>query len=100
MDVHARTLLTIITEADLERRLTEDILRLGARGYTISDVRGRGSRGARDATLDQTRNIRVEVICTREVAERIAAHLRKAYYDNYAMVAYLADVAVLRSGKF
>jgi len=33
-------------------------------------------------------------------AERIAAHFQSAYYDNFAIVASLADFSVLRPGKF
>mgnify|MGYP000290569633 CR=1 FL=1 len=41
-----RTLLTLITEATIESSLLRDLDRLGVRGYTVSDARGRGSRGA------------------------------------------------------
>jgi hypothetical protein len=44
-----RTLLTLITEATIEPSLLRDLDRLGVRGYTVSDARGRGSRGVRDA---------------------------------------------------
>ena len=40
-----RRLLTIITEAAIEKRLLQDLEQLGARGYTISEARGKGSRG-------------------------------------------------------
>ncbi|WP_376748577.1 P-II family nitrogen regulator, partial [Stutzerimonas balearica] len=42
----------------------------------------------------------LEVICSREIAERIAAHLEQRYYENFAMVCYLAEVEVLRPEKF
>jgi hypothetical protein len=40
-------LVTVIAESVLEKSLSEDIERLGARGYTIQDVRGKGARGYR-----------------------------------------------------
>lgn len=95
-----RKLLTIICEADLETRLGEDAMRLGAHGFTVTDARGRGSRGLRDASWDMTANIRMEIICEERVAETIAQHLRSAYSDNYAMVLYMTDVSVLRADKF
>ncbi len=100
MDAHIRTLLTVICEAALEKKLVADLEQLGAPGWTISDARGRGGRGVRSAGWDTEGNIRVEIICTRDIAERIAGHLQSRYYANYAMVCYLAQVEVLRAEKF
>lgn len=95
-----RTLLTIVTEAIVEPTLLRDLDRLGVRGYTVSDVRGKGSRGVRDATWDEAANIRIEVICPRALAEDLLRHLQERYYANYAMVAFLAEIEVLRPEKF
>ena len=100
MHADARKLVTIVTEAALERRLIDDLKRLGAHGYTISDARGEGSRGVRGAGWDASSNIRVEVICDMATAEAIARHLKASYYDNYAMILYFSDVGVLRPEKF
>ncbi|MEO4046977.1 transcriptional regulator [Pseudomonas sp. CAU 1711] len=100
MDMHTRTLLTVIGEAALEHKLEADLEQLGAPGWTISDARGRGGRGVRSAGWDTEGNIRLEVICARELAERIAEHLQRRYYAHYAMVCYLAEVQVLRAEKF
>lgn len=97
---HTRKLLTITTESALESRLTADIERLGARGYTVIDVRGKGSRGVRNASWEASGNIRLEVICKAEIAEVIVQHLWERYYDNYAMILTLTDVEVLRPEKF
>ncbi|MBP8202867.1 transcriptional regulator [Pseudomonas sp. TMP25] len=100
MNAHMRTLLTVICEAALEKKLVADLQVLGAPGWTISDARGRGGRGVRSAGWDTEGNIRLEIICTRDIAERIAAHLQARYYANFAMVCYLAQVEVLRPEKF
>ena len=91
MHTEARTLITIVTEAALERRITDDLKRLGAHGYTISEARGEGSRGVRSAGWEATSNIRVEVIC-----DALRAH----YYDHYAMILFMSEVGVLRPEKF
>ena len=95
-----RKLLTIITEALLESELCEAIDKLGATGYTITNARGRGSRGVRDAGWTSSGNIRVEVVCSQELAEEIAEYLRSRYYADYAMIIFESDVRVLRSAKF
>lgn len=100
MESHQRKLLTIITEAVLEATLVRDIERHNAHGYTITDARGKGSRGVRGAGWEATSNIRVEVICDAGTATGLAAHLREHYYQDYAMVLFLADVEVLRPAKF
>ena len=100
MDLTARKLLTIVTEAALEETLVRDIESLGARGYTITDARGKGSRGRRDATWAPHANIRIEVLCDAETAHAICTALRERYYDNYSMVMYVGAVDVLRPEKF
>ena len=100
MELTARKLLTIVTEAALEDTLVADIENLGARGYTITDARGKGSRGMRDATWAPHANIRIEVLCHADTARAICMALRERYYDNYSMVAYVSEIEVLRPEKF
>ncbi|WP_298937582.1 P-II family nitrogen regulator [Ralstonia thomasii] len=95
-----RKLLTIITEAALESILIKEIEALGARGYTITDARGKGRRGPRDAAWDESSNIRIEILCDAEIADAIARHLWARYYDDYGMVLFVNDVSVLRPEKF
>lgn len=100
MNTVSRSLLTIVTEAALEPAIVKEIENLGARGYTITDARGKGSHGVQDARWEFTSNIRIEVICERQVAEAIAARLRDLYSDNYALVLFIVDAEVLRADKF
>ncbi len=100
MRAEARKLVTIVTEAALERRLVDDLKRLGAHGYTISDARGEGTRGARNAGWEASSNIRVEVVCDPAIADAIAEHLKAHYYADYAMILFFSDVGVLRPEKF
>jgi len=100
MHTERRKLLTIVAEAALEQRITKDVERLGAHGYTITDARGKGSRGVRDAGWERSGNIRMEVVCDGTTAAAVAAHLKEHYYDNYAMILFIGDVEVLRPEKF
>ncbi|MBK8972098.1 MAG: transcriptional regulator [Hahellaceae bacterium] len=96
----ARKLLTIVTESALEKILPEDFKKLGARGFTITEARGQGSRGMRSGTWDENGNIRIEILCDSVTADAIAHHLQTRYYDDYAMVVFISDVMVLRPDKF
>lgn len=100
LQTEKRTLLTLITEAAIEQTLLRDLDRLGVRGYTVCDARGRGSRGVRDAAWRESANIRVEVICQRAQAESVLEHVLAHYYANYAMVGFLAEIEILRAEKF
>jgi hypothetical protein len=55
-------LLTIISEAILEDTLIEEIMAMGAKGYTVSEARGRGTHGVRTGKWTAGGNIRLEVI--------------------------------------
>jgi nitrogen regulatory protein PII len=100
MQHYSRRMVTIVTEAALERALVTELEALGVKGYTITDARGKGSRGMRQSDWAQQGNIRVEVICDPSLADRIAGQVRDKFYDNYAMILFLQDVNVLRSDKF
>ena len=95
-----RKLLTVVTERALESRLTRDLQRLGANGYTITNARGKGNRGVRNAGWEADGNIRVEVVCDEATARSLARHLQERYYDDYAMILLLSDVEVMRPEKF
>ena len=100
MKKETRKLITIVTESALENALTNDLLKLGATGYTVTEARGSGSRGVRDAGWSTSGNVRIEVVCTAEIGDRIAEHVRDNYYADYAMIFFETDVGVIRGDKF
>jgi nitrogen regulatory protein P-II 2 len=100
MEKHARTLLVIISEAALEKRLVADSQRLGAQGYTVHDVRGGSRLSTREALWEADRSIELKLICTPEVAEAMAEHVMATYAPNYSLTLFFADVAVLRPEKY
>lgn len=99
-DSGMRKVLTVVCEAALEATLLRELELLGARGYTVTDARGKGSRGQRDATWGPHANIRVEVVCSVQTAAAISNFLRERYYDDFSMVLFITDAEVLRPEKF
>lgn len=100
MNEYSKTLLTIITESSLENSLIKQLEELGARGYTICDARGKGTRGTRGANWDYEGNIRIEVLTNEDVAAEIKRVFQQKYYENFAMIIYSHTVDVLRSQKW
>lgn len=100
MTTHARKLLVIITEAALEKRLVQEALSCGAHGYTITEVRGGGESGEREASWEADRSIEMKVICDEAVAERLAQHVLSSYAKDYAVTMFTAEVGVFRPQKF
>jgi len=92
-------LVVIITEDELEPRLTKEILALGARGYTASRVHGEGWHGARKSEWEGE-NVRIETIVPEPVANSILAHLAERYLPHFATVVYVQTVNILRVEKF
>lgn len=93
-------LLTVVCEASLEQAIVADLLALGVHGYTISDARGSGAHGRRDAAWPPSANIRIEILSAEKTALSTLSHLQENYYANYGMVAFLSDVLVMRPEKF
>lgn len=97
---HPCKLVVIISEASIEETLERDVMKLGAHGYTVADVRGQGKHGARNALWAADRSIRMEVLCDEATAGAILVHIEQHYFRNFAMVSFVADVGVLRPEKF
>lgn len=88
--------LTVITESVIEQKLIKCLNDLGAPGYTIEEVRGAGRRGVRSNDWDQTGNIRVQIICDDQTADRISEFLAENFIDTYAMYIFKFDAEVIK----
>ncbi|HRP94884.1 MAG TPA: transcriptional regulator [Rhodocyclaceae bacterium] len=97
---HPCKLVVIITEAALEESLADDVMDIGAHGYTVTDVRGQGSHGTRNALWSADRSIRMEILCDAHTSQAIVAHVEDRYFRNFAMVVFVTEVGVLRPAKF
>ena len=91
--------VTIVAERLLKEGLLEMLSSEGATGHTMVAVEGEGSRGVH-ASDWEGRNVQLETIVSAETAERILDRIAGEYLENYAVIAYLCDVTVLRRSKF
>lgn len=92
-------LLTLIFDEALKHTLENEIVELGAKGYTITEVEGRGQSGERFDHWTGT-NIKIETIVPKEVMFSILNHVRAKYLDRYPLIAYSYDVSVIRTQHF
>ena len=92
MTTQPMTLLVIISETVLEDTLIDEISDLGAKGYTITDARGRGTHGTRAGRWTQGGNIRIEVIGNAQLCGRIVERLQRTYEKDYGLLMYTVPI--------
>jgi nitrogen regulatory protein P-II 2 len=96
---HSLKKVTVVAERLLKDPLVKILRAEGATGFTLIAVEGEGSRGIH-ASDWEGRNIQLETIVAPDVADRILDRIGAEFLENYAVIAYLTDVSVLRRGKF
>lgn len=99
MNTISLKLVTIIAERILRDHIIEDIQSQGAKGYTLTDVSGEGSRGVR-ASEWEGRNIKIEAVVSAQVADAIVEHVAQNYFQHHAVIVYTQDVSVVRGDKY
>ncbi|MEI6231952.1 MAG: transcriptional regulator [Planctomycetota bacterium] len=92
-------IVTIIAETVLADKIAGDLMRLGAKGYTVTEARGEGSRHLRAGEIPG-QNIKIESVVSELVAARIVDHVAQEYFSHYAVIVYVSDVAVVRGEKY
>lgn len=99
MDRVPLELVTIVAETVLEEPLTRGLLERGATGYTVTDSRGRGSRGIRSGDVPGE-SITIRVVVPPETADILLDWIRTHYFPHYAVIAWVSKVEVLRGEKY
>jgi nitrogen regulatory protein PII len=99
VDTARMKLVTIIGSSELQDRFERDLRRLGASGYTISKVDGRGRHGPRTRGMFDVGNVRLETIVSPEIAETLLAHLSREA-ETTELVAFAQDVEAVPRKHF
>lgn len=92
-------LVTIVTERILEDRLLRKVQELGAKGYTLTQVTGNGSRGVRSSEWVGP-DTQIQTLVNEQVATAIVEHIAENYFEHYAVIVYLQDADVVRGHKY
>lgn len=97
--MNSLNLLTIIVEESLASSIEKEILTLGAKGYTASEVSGKGLENLRDNQWEGE-NIKIETIVSDDTCKQILGLLQRKYFDRYALIAFHHPVSVIRTNHF
>ena len=100
MKLNQTKLVVLVCEEALEAIIAPDLLAAGAKGYTVCEARGRGARSVQDARWLLSSNVRMEILCQEDVAQRLVEMIVTKYSDNFGLVVYMLDVETRRSDKF
>ena len=96
--IHLRK-VTVIAERVLRDDLLELLKRQGATGWTLTAVEGEGSRGIR-ASEWEGRSVQIDTLVSPEAADAIMEEIGRAYFKDWSVIVYSADVEVLRGEKY
>ena len=101
MQLYPLKLVSVVGESVIMDDIAEEGMKLGATGYTMTEVNGHGSRSARNvASTTGARTMKVEFVVPADVAVRILTHISHQYFDDYAVIAWLSDVQVVRGQQY
>ena len=93
-------LVVLVCEEALEALVLPDLLAAGVKGYTVTEARGRGNRGVRDARWLLSSNVRIEAVCGARVARAVLERVETKYAANFGLVIFMTDVEVLHPENF
>jgi hypothetical protein len=93
------TLVTVVAVFEIEERLVKDLRALGVRGYTQGRVDGFGLHGRRMAGLVDAPNMRLEMLVSSAVAQRVLDRIATKYAEQPVM-AYVQDVQAVPHEHF
>jgi nitrogen regulatory protein PII len=100
MNTHPMKLVTIVCEAHAQGPVTQVLREAGAHGWTLFEVQGTGAGGERPADIRDYANIQIEVILIPSAATALLERLARDFFPRFGMIAFEADVRVLRQDKF
>jgi len=101
MQLYPLKLVTVVGESVIMEDIAEEGIKLGATGYSMSEVIGHGSRSARNVgEAGGAKTLKIEFVVPSDVAVKILTHVSHEYFEHYAVIAWLSDVSVVRGEQY
>jgi len=93
--------VVIVTESYISDEIILALQKLGVSGYTMMGATGKGERGLRlgNGVSSLYKNVKMEVITSADIAEKIIDKVMNDFFVNYAGIIYLEDVEVVQAKK-
>ena len=92
--------ITVVTHDRLEEMLVKQFAKLGAKGYTSMDCRGRGEHELVQDVFSGATRVRIETIVQPKVAEEIMKFLSQPQFEHQPIMACVEDVRVVTGTNF
>jgi nitrogen regulatory protein P-II 2 len=86
--------ITVVTHDRLEEMLVKQFAKLGAKGYTSMDCRGRGEHELIQDVFSGATRVRIETIVPPKVAEDIMKFLGQPQFEHQPIMACVETVQV------
>lgn len=86
--------ITVVTHDRLEEMLVKQFARLGAKGYTSMDCRGRGEHELIQDVFSGATRVRIETIVPPSVGEEIMKFLGQPQFEHQPFMACVETVQV------
>lgn len=99
MILKQRKLVTVVIESGLARRLEQDLMRCGAKGFTTTMAHGAGPRNQRASDIEGG-NVRIESVVNNEVLDAFLEKLKQDYFPHYAISCWISQVEVVRDERY
>ncbi|MBS3900497.1 MAG: hypothetical protein KGZ54_00550 [Dethiobacter sp.] len=101
MKFHKAKKVVIVTESYILDEMIQALQKLGVSAYTIMGATGKGERGLRlgNGVSSLYKNVKIEVVTSAEIAEKIVDKVMDDFFINYAGIIYLEDVEVVQAKK-
>ena len=92
-------LVSIVCEPVLSSSVLNISQALGATGFTVTEVRGQGNGEKSSGEIPDLKS-KIEVIVEPDLALKIMNALAEKFFENYSLITYSSDIAILRPEKF
>lgn len=92
--------LTVVADAELQDRLVNDFVRLGASGYTLIPCLGAGRRAIATGARPNASLIRIEIVVPRPVCDSVLDYLSYDILKDHHVTACVETVDVVKPDQF
>jgi len=100
MKLYDMKLLTVTCEILAQKNVNNILAKYGVTGHTTYDVRGKGEKGMRGEGLQDQKNVKIEVVLSKDKLEKIIEEITATLFADLTIIFYVSDVQIVRIEKF